>query len=370
MNAISPLKILVAPLDWGLGHTTRCVPVIEELKRQGATVILAGNKEQQALLAPLFPNCRFLPLEGYRVRYSKSGGGFFLKMLRQAPRILAAIRRENKWLRRIVDELKIDGVISDNRFGLYAPGLPCAFITHQLQLQTKGGRLSAVLARRMNYRYIHRFSTCWIPDFPGLANLAGSLSHPDIMPGIVCRYIGALSRIELTPHVEKNERKIVFLLSGPEPQRTIFEQKIISQIGKLDYHPVIVRGVPLETEMPAVKNATIFNHLSKSELSTLLQEAAFVVCRSGYSSVMDINQIRARSILVPTPGQTEQLYLGDYLMKKGFALMGNQEDLDLPALINRAVQFDYDGFVNTDDSLLREAVGQFLQLCNAPVSPS
>ncbi|GAB3414310.1 glycosyltransferase [Niabella aquatica] len=357
------LKILVAPLDWGLGHTTRCMPVIDELLKKNVEVLLAGNEVQKKILNTEFPQCDFLSLNGYNVKYADSGRGLMVKMMRQLPRILSLIKAENDWLKQAIADNCIDGIISDNRFGLYHAIVPCVFITHQLQIKTGAGKIADKFARNINYRRIKKFSTCWIPDFERAVNLAGELSHPAVMPVTPCRYIGPLSRT--TPVDEKAGKKnILFILSGPEPQRTIFEDMIFKQLKNHTAPVTIVRGRPLDVEVPVFNNnVTIYNHLSKNELRQLMQEAGYVVCRSGYSSVMDINATRVKAILVPTPRQTEQEYLADHLMKNQFAVSGKQHDFDLPGLLEKAGRFSYKGFIRPDADLLPEAVDKFLQDC-------
>lgn len=360
----SNLKILVAPLDWGLGHTTRCIPVISRLLEKGAEVLLAGNEVQHKILGAEFPQCRFLPLEGYSVKYASSGTGFMLKMMRQLPRILSVIKAENAWLKQVVSDNGIHGVISDNRFGLYHAGVPCVFITHQLQVKTGMGRAADILARSINYKRIGNFSACWVPDFKGPVNLGGELSHPAIMPAVDWRYIGPLSRVDHIPG-RANKKHILFIMSGPEPQRTVFENKVFEKLEKNGLPVVIVRGRPLDVMTPVLENAVVYNHLPKGELLQLMREAEFIICRSGYSSVMDINAIQAKAILIPTPGQTEQEYLANHLMKNKFALSGSQQDLDVASLLDKARQFSYEGFIEAEPDLLSGAIDIFLQNCSA-----
>ncbi|TMI85631.1 MAG: glycosyl transferase family 28, partial [Bacteroidetes bacterium] len=113
------LRILVAPLDWGLGHATRCIPIIQHLLKADVEVWLAGEGAQEKLLADEFPDLPFLSLHGYRIRYARSAIGLVKNILFQAPKIVKAIRNENKWLAKMIDEHHFDAVISDNRYGLY-----------------------------------------------------------------------------------------------------------------------------------------------------------------------------------------------------------------------------------------------------------
>ena len=360
----TPLRILVAPLDWGLGHTTRCIPIIYELLNNGVQVLLAGNEVQKNILLNEFPTCTFLSLKGYNVSYGRSTSGFVWKMTRQLPAIQSAIRYENNWLDDVVSEYQIDGVISDNRFGLYHSNVPSVFITHQLQIKTGLGQYSDKLARLINYRFINKFSQCWVPDFSGSKNLAGTLSHPDKMPRIVCRYIGSLSRMSYQKQEQKNG-KILIVLSGPEPQRSIFEQQIFDQLANFKGAVTIVRGLPLSTDAVSLQNAIVHNHLSKEKLQAEMLAADGIICRSGYSSVMDINALKIKAVLVPTPGQTEQEYLGKYLQENGFAVSFSQQNFQLNTAVEAFKAFSYNGFLSPSPELLVNAVADFIALCQS-----
>ena len=190
------LKVLVAPLDWGLGHATRCIPIIKELTNQGCTVIIAAGGAQKEILQEEFPDLSFVEMPGFRIKYGKNRALTLLKIIFTIPKILIGIKRENEWLRRFAGLEGLDLVISDNRYGLYGAGVFSVFMTHQLAIRSSFGAIADRLLQRLNYAYIRRFSVCWVPDVAGAGNLAGKLSHPVRMPGIAVRYIGWLSRLE------------------------------------------------------------------------------------------------------------------------------------------------------------------------------
>jgi hypothetical protein len=156
--------VLVSPLDWGLGHTTRCIPLITELLTKGCDIVIACNSTQKVILQKEFPAANFTELEGYNIQYGKNRLATFRKLLFQSLKILTKVKRENGWLRSFLTHHQVDAVISDNRFGLFAPGIPSIFITHQLQVKTGLGRLADTIVLRWNYRQIRRFTTCWVPD--------------------------------------------------------------------------------------------------------------------------------------------------------------------------------------------------------------
>jgi uncharacterized protein (TIGR00661 family) len=354
-------RILVAPLDWGLGHATRCIPIIKELLANDYDVFLAGEGAQEALLRSEFPDLPFLKLGGYQVSYSKSPGWFVFNMILQAPRIISVIRSEHRWLKRMVKAHKIDAVISDNRFGLYHSKVPSVLITHQLYIKTGLGKWSERLLQRLNYRYINRFTECWVPDAAGENNLGGELSNPAIKPRVPTRYIGPVSRFETRQSTEIKDH-VLFILSGPEPQRTIFENRIINEVSHYAFTATIVRGLPLSpTVLPSTGMIKFHNHLQAAELNNELAKAEWVICRSGYSTVMDLVKMQKKSIMVPTPGQTEQEYLASYLGKKQITCMADQKNFSLSAVLEQAGKFRYKIYSFEQSVGLREVIREFVK---------
>lgn len=334
-------RVLVAPLDWGLGHATRCIPIIYGLLEQGASVWLAAEGAQADLLQTEFPDLPILPLQGYDVRYSRHARHFTRTILTQIPRISRRINQEHRWLQAMMQQYHFDLVLSDNRYGLYHPGAYCVFITHQLQIQPHWSKKVKQLLRRWHYSRINRFRECWIPDLPIPDDLAGDLAHPATMPGIPVYYIGHLSRLKpVTTSILP--RHLFISLSGPEPQRTLLEEKIIEQISHYAGTAVIVRGLPQATRfIPSTGDIRFYNHLDSRDYAAEMQKAQWVISRSGYSTIMDIARMGKESILIPTPGQTEQEYLSRYLQQKQWALAGNQDTFDLNQLLAQAQHFSY-----------------------------
>lgn len=334
-------------MDWGLGHATRCIPIIFQLQQQQLEVIVAAEGKIALILSEAFPGIRIIPLKGYGIQYSGKKSFFLLKILLQIPKILSVIRFERKWLEKTIKQHQIHAVISDNRYGLYSKKIPCVFITHQLHIKTGFGFLDIIL-QNLNYRFINRFRECWVPDNNGDDNLAGELSHPKKLPSIPLKYIGTLSRFNIAP--EPIQYDVAIILSGPEPQRTIFEKLIFNQLKSIEKRVVMVRGLPDATSSIKnnLTNLTIYNHLSADRLSAIMQQSEIVFARSGYSTIMDLVAIQKKSILIPTPGQTEQEYLASYLSKKRISIYANQYNFDIPNLLKRSASFDFSIFpINT-----------------------
>ncbi len=334
--------MLFAPLDWGLGHTTRCLPIIKAFQAAGADVVIACNNNQETLLQAELEGVRFLPLKGYGLRYSTSKWFTWVILAYQIPKILTSIKTERRWLDSLQQKEMFDVLVSDNRYGLHHESCYSIFITHQLRIRVPFSRMMENLLQFWNYRFIRRFDECWVPDFEGQKNLAGELSHPKQLPAINLRYVGAVSRFKKRDNSVTESKDLVALISGPEPQRTIFEDKLVSELANWKGSAVVVRGLPGATACPpAFNNVSFQNHLPSSQLSELIDGGTYIVARSGYSTVMDIVALKKKSILIPTPGQTEQEYLGNWLMKNKICLCIDQENFHLSEAINAASKFDY-----------------------------
>ncbi|HTE31471.1 MAG TPA: hypothetical protein VK666_13915, partial [Chryseolinea sp.] len=277
-------RILVTPLDWGLGHASRCIPIINNLLGRGFEVILAGSGDSIELLKVEFPTLNTFGLPGYKPEYSKSGAMIW-KMLLQLPKFTAVMRREHKAIEEIVKREHIDLVISDNRYGCWSAKVPSVFITHQTNIQLPPSlKWLSRFVRLYNTRAINRFTQCWIPDNPGSHSLTGKLVKRRNHGIRKLIYIGNISRFE---HAEPIPAiyDVLFILSGPEPQRTIFENIALREALTSGLKYFIVRGVPLpDTPLhPGVKHA---DFLPTFELQSLISKSSCIIARSGYSMIM------------------------------------------------------------------------------------
>jgi Glycosyltransferase family 28 C-terminal domain len=365
MNQKRPVSVLVAPLDWGLGHATRCIPIINELIHQGALVTIAANGDQKTLLEQEFPMLEFLEIPGYEMTYQ---AGILLKwaLLIRIPILLRKIKKENIWLEEILKNRKLDLVISDNRYGLFNKKSYCVFITHQLCIQSGWSSLLAVgrwvdnKILKWHYKLIRKFSECWVPDQEGKDSLAGKLSHPPVLPPVPVSYIGILSRFKKTEKSIINNSLLV-LLSGPEPQRTEFEANLFRQMDGSSRQTTVVRGLPgTDAPAPLIRDGVkIYNHVSSSELNELIDESEFIVARSGYSTIMDLLKLKKKAILVPTPGQTEQEYLGIYMKEKKWMSSVAQKNFNLESALNAFRKME-NQLPRIQDSDLHDAVNDLL----------
>ena len=333
-------RVLVAPLDWGLGHATRCIPVIFKLLEQRCDVIVAAEGAVKFLLQKEFPDLVFIELRGYRMRYSRNRFWMPLKLMVQFPKLIYRVYAEKRWLQETVDAYKIDAVISDNRLGLSHKKIPGVYITHQLLIKT-GNRFTERIAQIIHYHFINKYKACWVPDAAGKINLAGELSHPVLLPKIPLQYLGLLSRFENTVIGFKYD--LCIILSGPEPQRTVFEKIILNEVKGLRGNVILLRGLPGKLLADELNNPVleIKDHLSAAELSIVLQQSKMVISRCGYTTVMDLVKLQKRAILVPTPGQTEQEYLARYLHQQKLFYCAQQKNFSLQDVLKNAANFQY-----------------------------
>jgi predicted glycosyltransferase len=331
-------KVVIAPLDWGLGHATRIIPIIRYLVDSGRSVTVAATPVGINVIRTEFPTLEYLTIPGYAMDYPRNGRYFLLHMIRRLPRLMAAIRREHRWLRDAQRIHRWDLIISDNRYGFRHPEVPSVFITHQLNIRTEISSGVDYLVKKLNHAIIARFDACWIPDQERWPGLAGNLSH-GVIPSRA-RYIGPLSR--LTPQPSLQRSGLLIMLSGPEPQRTLIETRILKAMKTYQGKVTLVRGLPDAPGIPAMHaHHTILNHLPAAALGRCMAEAELVICRAGYSSVMDLVHMGTPAVLIPTPGQTEQEYLARHLEHEGYFPRITQEEFTLEGALRMAATFHF-----------------------------
>ena len=336
-------RILVSPLDWGLGHATRMVPVIRLLKAAGAEVVLGADGYPLSFLRQEFPDTEWFRFPGFRPEYSAKGSQA-LKMAFSIPTMLSEAKKAHAFLEKTIREKKIDAVISDNRYELWSEKIPTVFVTHQLNILLPHVlALGRPLVRKLMYDFIKKHNELWIPDFAGTPNLSGALSHVKKMPLPESYFIGPLSRFEepgqKTGANPEKKRDLLCLLSGPEPQRTLFEQLLIRQIQDKNTKACILTGKPGAKDFQQQENLEIRSHASDKEILQLMRSSDWVICRSGYSSLMDLAATETRAILVPTPGQPEQIYLARTLKEKGIYYSCSQHHFQLDKAIQQAQNY-------------------------------
>ena len=349
--------VLVSPLNWGLGHATRLIPIIELLIKQGYNVIIGAYGGSAKLLKTEFPQCTHINFNGFTPRYSKKHSQT-LALTLQSFRFVFSKLKEHQQTAKIISEYNIDIIISDNRYGVRNSSVTSIIITHQLSplLNKNTGWLRKTVSFFIS-SWIKKFDHCWIPDITETPNLSGTLSD-NIYHLKNIKTIGLLSRFN-TCHVnDEYTIENLAIISGPEPLRTTFEQDITNLFKSSSGKSVIVRGLPddKENEYFSENNITFYNHCNTGLLNELICSSRNIVCRSGYSSLMDLFTTGRRALLVPTPGQPEQEYLARLMVKQHNFNSISQQKLkaDNPAA------FDYERnftpFLNNSLPLLTENI--------------
>lgn len=313
-------KILVAPLNWGLGHATRCIPIIEALLENHFEPVIASDGVALHILQKEFPELIFLELPSYQIEYAKNGAFFKWKLIKNSPKMMEAIYMERKLVKKWVKEYSLSGIISDNRLGIYSKKVPSVFITHQLNVLT--GNTSWITSKLHQY-IIKKYDECWVPDVAEIPNLTGKLGHLK-NPHFKINYIGPLSRLSRKELPEKYD--LMVILSGPEPQRSMLEVHLIEELKRYNGEVVFVRGV-IEPEQISEKtdHITYYNFMTSGQLEQTFNESKLVLCRSGYTTVMDLAKLGKKAFFIPTPGQFEQEYLAKKYKKEGIVPFAKQD---------------------------------------------
>ncbi|RIV44123.1 glycosyltransferase [Flagellimonas pelagia] len=340
-------RILVAPLNWGLGHATRCIPIIRALLDHGHQPFIASDGVALSLLQKEFPDVPSFELSSYKITYAEKARNFKIKMIWDSPKVLKAIAKEKKEIKRLVKEHQLDGIISDNRLGVFYKKVPCVFITHQLNVLSGN---TTWMSSKAHQKIIKKFDACWVPDVENKPNLTGKLGHLK-KSKLKIVYLGPLSRFE------KKDLPIAYdlmvLLSGPEPQRSFLEEKLLKELQGFEGNILFVKGKieeeqskeDIQTEKGSI---TLYNFMKSGELETAINQSSKVLCRSGYTTVMDLAKLEKRAFFIPTPGQYEQEYLAKRLEKQELVPYCEQDDFTLEQLSRME---DFKGLAHFDSEI-------------------
>jgi len=355
-------NILVCPLDWGLGHAARMVPVIEMIEKNGGNVIIAADNSPLDFLKQRFPKIAHIKLSGYSPSYPPNGN-MALAMIKSLPEMMREAKKANEELQIIIDKFNIDAVISDNRYELSTSKKPSIFITHQLNIQTSGWQaIGKPIINMLVNHYVSKFNEIWIPDVTGGFQLSGQLSVSNKFNNKSYR-IGLLSRFSSIPIRNFTDSlDILIILSGPEPQRTILEKLLLAQalVSKLKITMLLAK--PGKSINIKVDNVRLISHLPDVEFAQAIQSAKVIISRPGYSTLMDLSVFNKKAIFIPTPGQTEQEYLAKRLFEKGIAFSQSQNNFNLSEAILK--QDEFKGLhINNKPDLLEDRIESLLAGC-------
>ena len=319
--------ILVAPLNWGLGHATRCIPIIKALQDNNYIPIIASDGAALELLQKEFPYIQTLKLPSYKIEYAKNGQNFKWKLLKNFPEMIKAVWKEEKKVRKWIKKYDIDGIISDNRLGVFSNKIPSVYLTHQLNVMTGN---TTWFTSILHQHIIRKHKECWVPDIDGVPNLTGKLGHIE-NPDFNLKYIGPLSRMQ-----KKDVPKLydlMIILSGPEPQRGLLEEKLKVEIQGYNGKVVFIKGkVEKDQKKEQIDNVTYYNFMNSRQLEQTFNESETVLCRSGYTTIMDLIKLEKKAFFIPTPGQYEQEYLAKKLKLEGLVPFAKQDDFRIENL--------------------------------------
>jgi uncharacterized protein (TIGR00661 family) len=354
----TPKKILIVPLDWGLGHTTRCIPIIKELIQQNCTVHIGGTQITNAILAQEFLDCQYHIFPSYGISYPEKASQFLKYMILQLPQMYKVVKEENRLTKELLEQYGYDLIISDNRFGVHNKKCKSVFITHQLNVAIPQSKFLEYLTNKSNQFYINKFDKVLIPDWENHL-LTGELSSEmGIRPSI--SYLGCISRwgVEQS-QTSVIENSILVILSGPEPQRTMLENMLMKQSLMANIRLTIVRAKPNETDKPVQENIVFYNHLKANDLQELVLKSEIVISRAGYTTIMDLVSIQKNAILIPTPGQTEQEYLAARLESQNLFQFYSQSEFNLNKAIEKFQTNEWSSFPK-EKTQLKEKISELI----------
>ena len=320
-------NILVAPLNWGLGHATRCIPIINALIDYGFNPVIASDGIALELLQKEFPQLQTIELPSYQIEYAKKGSHFKLKLFLNSPKMISAILAEKRKTRQIIKTYNIHGIVSDNRLGVFNSEIPSVFITHQLNVLTGN---TTWITTKLHNLIIRKFNECWVPDVDAVPNLSGDLGHTAKRQANI-KYIGPLSRLHKRNLKKKYD--LMVILSGPEPQRTLLEEKLIRELEGFKGKILFVKGkIQEKQEIEEHHQFTYYNYMNSEQIEIAFNESDKILCRSGYTTVMDLAKLKKKAFFIPTPGQYEQEYLAKKFKEEGLVPSSKQDKFKLKKL--------------------------------------
>lgn len=334
-------SVLVSPLNWGLGHATRDIPVIRTLLRHGHEVTIAATGNALLSLRQEFPDCQSIDAPDYTAPYG-TGDLLLLRLATRLPSLLSALGAERRCIRRITERGRYDLIISDNRLGMFSGSIPSLFVTHQIRFHANPLLWPVgIAAQFLNRLLFRKYAGIIVPDNPpGDRSLAGKLSRPGpLFPATRLYYAGILATAYRTDVAE--DLDYLFIVSGPEPQRTVFERIVIPQLPQLPGRKAVLLGSPgRDSPGGPDPDTAVTGYAGTEEKIALMNRAKFIVCRSGYTTMMELAEMKKRrALLIPTPGQTEQEYLSEYYRRQGWFASREQGRLILAADIPGAAGF-------------------------------
>jgi UDP-N-acetylglucosamine:LPS N-acetylglucosamine transferase len=358
---MSGMRILISPLNWGFGHAGRMIPLALELQKRGNEVIFGAEPSLISLLEKELPGIKIISAPGLRIRYSRLLPQW-LSIILQIPRITAVSFREHYLLKRLARELNPDIIISDNRFGFFHKSIRSVYVTHMLRIPfPKPFRFLECAGTAVHRKIISKYDLCLVPDYPGEINLSGRLSHGVRLP-LNTVFMGPVSRfghtVEPAESAAPAEPCCCLILSGPEPQRSLLAERVIESLP--DTTIIILTGTSLEIS-PDSRRVEVITAPGTATMREVITGSSAIIGRSGYTTVMELVSLQRSAVIIPTPGQTEQEYLGEFLQGNHGFISLRQNDIGKLAGILKSL--DNVDVASLPDSarLLENAIGQLLE---------
>ncbi len=321
-------RVLFCVLNWGLGHATRCIPIIKELRRMGAEVIIASDGVSARLLKNEFPYLQHLPLPSIEVRYP-SGFWLFPYLILKAISLFPKMIAEQWKVKHYIRKYMITHLVSDNRPFSYNAQVRSAYITHQVRMRPA----FIGLAHRF---FFWRFHEKWVPAPKANDELAGNLGKK-AWPISKVKYLGYLNAFKIK-NIKRKRYEYLAVLSGPEPQRTLLEQELLPKLEATGKPCVLIRGLAKKKKPPVMKTkfTKVFSYANGEKIAKLIGESKIFIARPGYSTLMNLAGNEVKGLFIPTPGQTEQIYLAKNIEKFKLSICVKQGAIQLEEQSKRA----------------------------------
>lgn len=343
MSESTSKKILVAPLNWGLGHATRCIPIIEKLVEAGHSVYIGTDGDASLVLKNRFPKLIHYSFASLEIKYYK---WFFIGLIFQMYKLVKWYYNDRKLFKKIQAAHDFDVILSDCRPGVYEKNKFSILVISQPNPIVPWYFVPIVIKSILNL-FIKRYNELWLPDVSGEMNLSGKLIH--ISSHVKHRFIGFCSAISPRRLNESNTAKILAIVSGPEPFRTNFINDLVHKLP--DENVLIIGGKPQGYH----ETNKFKSYLKSDDLATEIASADVIISRGGYSSLMDFAGFNKKLILVPTPGQTEQEYLATRLVTNNQAIIWDINLEEWPS-VKEKIKSVLPFYLANDTTLLPRAI--------------
>ncbi|MGQ9847610.1 MAG: glycosyltransferase [Bacteroidales bacterium] len=329
-------NVLICPLDWGIGHASRMVPIIKKIQLKGHNIFIACTKQQQAFFANEINNYTWIPSASPVIKYNHKKLSVY-DLFKLIPLIIIGIKRDKKQINSWIKKYNIHIVISDNRYGCYSSNVYSILVTHQVKIELpKNIKWAEKILHNRIKKLIYKFDRCWIPDIKETPNFAGNLTMQFSLNGKLA-FIGLLSRFEesnLNESSSEKQYEVIAIISGPEPQRSIFADMLFKELKNLQKPCILVLGdFSKPQSVKQEDNVLIYSSMNSTQLYQAIKSSKYIIARSGYSTIMDLISLRRTAILVPTPGQTEQEYLANYYKSRRMFVIAEQNNFNLSELL-------------------------------------